>query len=73
MSPTPRKRGSSVATHDLSRHLLATLAQWTGGLSPHLQRHCRIIIGFRHTCADRGAAKGLYDGNNGSLSLSSCL
>jgi polyhydroxyalkanoate synthase len=34
MSPTPRKRGSSVATHDLSRHLLATLAQWTGGLSP---------------------------------------
>ena len=34
MSDTNGKRGSSVATSDLSRHLLATLAQWTGGLSP---------------------------------------
>jgi polyhydroxyalkanoate synthase len=28
------RRGSSMETSDLSRHLLATLAQWTGGLSP---------------------------------------
>ena len=34
MSDTSVKRGSEVATSDLSRHLLATLAQWTGGLSP---------------------------------------
>ena len=34
MSDTSVKRGSAVATGDLSRHLLATLAQWTGGLSP---------------------------------------
>jgi polyhydroxyalkanoate synthase len=34
MTETPSKRGSTVATNDLSRHLLATLAQWTGGLSP---------------------------------------
>jgi polyhydroxyalkanoate synthase len=30
----PKKRGSTVATNDLSRHFLATLGQWTGGLSP---------------------------------------
>jgi len=34
MTETTVKRGSAVATNDLSRHLLATLAQWTGGLSP---------------------------------------
>jgi polyhydroxyalkanoate synthase len=34
MTATSGKRGSAVATNDLSRHLLATLAQWTGGLSP---------------------------------------
>jgi len=34
MADTPRKRGSMIATDDVSRHFLATLAQWTGGLSP---------------------------------------
>jgi polyhydroxyalkanoate synthase len=34
MAELPKKRGSTVATNDLSRHFLATLAQWTGGLSP---------------------------------------
>jgi len=34
MAELPKKRGSTVATSDLSRHFLATLAQWTGGLSP---------------------------------------
>jgi len=34
MAEMPKKRGSTVATSDLSRHFLATLAQWTGGLSP---------------------------------------
>jgi len=34
MADTPRKRGSTLATDDVSRHFLATLAQWTGGLSP---------------------------------------
>jgi len=34
MADTPRKRGSTIATDDASRHFLATLAQWTGGLSP---------------------------------------
>jgi len=28
------KRGSTIVTDDVSRHFLATLAQWTGGLSP---------------------------------------
>ncbi len=31
--PKPR-RGTAVATNDVSRQFLATLAQWTGGLSP---------------------------------------
>jgi polyhydroxyalkanoate synthase subunit PhaC len=34
MADMPKKRGSAVATTDLSRHFLATLGQWTGGLSP---------------------------------------
>jgi len=34
MTETTRKGGSTLATSDLSRHLLATLARWTGGLSP---------------------------------------
>ncbi len=34
MAEMPKKRGSTVATNDLSRHFLATLGQWTGGLSP---------------------------------------
>ena len=34
MADTPRKRGSTIATDDVSRHFLATLAQWTGGMSP---------------------------------------
>jgi polyhydroxyalkanoate synthase len=34
MAEMPKKRDSTVATNDLSRHFLATLAQWTGGLSP---------------------------------------
>jgi len=34
MAEMPKKRGSTVATNDLSRHFLATMAQWTGGLSP---------------------------------------
>jgi len=34
MAEMPKKRGSTVATNDLSRHFLATMGQWTGGLSP---------------------------------------
>jgi polyhydroxyalkanoate synthase len=34
MADMPKRRGSAVATNDLSRHFLATLGQWTGGLSP---------------------------------------
>jgi polyhydroxyalkanoate synthase len=34
MTDTPRRRGTTIATDDVSRHFLATLAQWTGGLSP---------------------------------------
>jgi polyhydroxyalkanoate synthase subunit PhaC len=34
MADTPRKRGSTLQTDDASRRFLATLAQWTGGLSP---------------------------------------
>jgi polyhydroxyalkanoate synthase len=34
MADLPRKRGSTIATDDVSRQFLATLAQWTGGLSP---------------------------------------
>jgi len=34
MSDKQLHRESSIATSDLSRQLLATLAQWTGGLSP---------------------------------------
>jgi polyhydroxyalkanoate synthase len=34
MADMPRKRGATIATDDVSRHFLATLAQWTGGLSP---------------------------------------
>ena len=34
MADLPKKRGSTVVTNDLSRHFLATLGQWTGGLSP---------------------------------------
>jgi polyhydroxyalkanoate synthase len=34
MAETPKKRGSTIATSDLSRHVLATLGQWSGGLSP---------------------------------------
>jgi polyhydroxyalkanoate synthase len=34
MADMPKKRGSAVATNDLSRHFLATMGQWTGGLSP---------------------------------------
>jgi polyhydroxyalkanoate synthase len=34
MAEMPKKRGSTVATNDLSRRFLATLGQWTGGLSP---------------------------------------
>jgi len=34
MADMPKKRGSTVATNDLSRHFLATLGRWTGGLSP---------------------------------------
>ncbi len=34
MADTPAKRGSTIATDDVSRHFLATLGQWTGGLSP---------------------------------------
>ncbi len=33
MADSPRQHGTA-ATQDLSRHFLATLAQWTGGLSP---------------------------------------
>jgi polyhydroxyalkanoate synthase subunit PhaC len=35
MNTNTRKTGSSLVTDDASRALLATLAQWTGGLSPH--------------------------------------
>ena len=31
----PAGKGSTVASDDASRHMLATLGQWTGGLSPH--------------------------------------
>ena len=34
MADTPRKRGSTLQTDDVSRRFLATLAQWTGGLAP---------------------------------------
>jgi len=34
MADMPKNRGSTVATNDLSRRFLATLGQWTGGLSP---------------------------------------
>jgi len=34
MTDQARRRGSAASTSDLSRHFLATLAQWTGGLSP---------------------------------------
>jgi polyhydroxyalkanoate synthase len=34
MANQPRKRGATLQTDDASRHFLATLAQWTGGLSP---------------------------------------
>jgi polyhydroxyalkanoate synthase len=34
MGEKTTKRGKTVATSDLSRHFLATLAQWTGGMSP---------------------------------------
>jgi len=34
MARMPEKRGSTIETNDLSRHLLATLGRWTGGLSP---------------------------------------
>jgi len=34
MADMPRKRGSTLRTDDASRRFLATLAQWTGGLSP---------------------------------------
>jgi len=34
MADTPRKRSPTLPTDDVSRHFLATLAQWTGGLSP---------------------------------------
>ena len=34
MAEMPKKRGSTVATNELSRRFLATLGQWTGGLSP---------------------------------------
>jgi len=34
MADPTRRRSSTLATDDLSRHFLATLGQWTGGLSP---------------------------------------
>ena len=34
MADIPHRRGSAIATDAVSRHFLATLAQWTGGLSP---------------------------------------
>jgi polyhydroxyalkanoate synthase len=34
MTDPARRRGTTPATDDVSRHFLATLAQWTGGLSP---------------------------------------
>jgi polyhydroxyalkanoate synthase len=34
MGEKTTKRGKTVVTSDLSRHFLATLAQWTGGMSP---------------------------------------
>jgi polyhydroxyalkanoate synthase len=34
MADKPRPRGKTITTDDVSRHYLATLAQWTGGLSP---------------------------------------
>ena len=35
MNGKVRRQGSTITSDDLSRHMLATLAQWTGGLSPH--------------------------------------
>jgi len=34
MAEPARRRGATLATNDVNRHFLATLAQWTGGLSP---------------------------------------
>jgi len=34
MTGKTTRRGSTLPTDDVSRHFLATLAQWTGGLSP---------------------------------------
>jgi polyhydroxyalkanoate synthase len=34
MADKAPKRGSTIATDDVSRHFLATLARWTGGMSP---------------------------------------
>ncbi len=34
MPDANRRQGSSMPTSDLSRHVLATLARWTGGLAP---------------------------------------
>jgi len=34
MADPTRRRSTTLATDDLSRHFLATLGQWTGGLSP---------------------------------------
>ena len=34
MADKAPRRGSALATDDVSRHFLATLGQWTGGLSP---------------------------------------
>ena len=34
MADTKLRRGAAVATNDVSRQFLATLAKWTGGLSP---------------------------------------
>ncbi len=34
MAEKAPRRGSTIATDDVSRHFLATLARWTGGMSP---------------------------------------
>jgi polyhydroxyalkanoate synthase subunit PhaC len=34
MAEKAPKRGSTIKTDDVSRHFLATLARWTGGMSP---------------------------------------
>ena len=34
MADKTTRRGAAIATNDVSRYFLATLAQWTGGLSP---------------------------------------